>query len=147
MGAVDVKGSSVTCSISDSQSSHALLAVLARRRNALLIASLIALSIGGVLGTDTESASASWSARSTSVPTESPAPSPTPTETAHDSDEKQDSEPGVERDDLGLLGLLFVGGIGFLLATTAAGALLVARERRRRDGEQPITSDVEPADD
>ncbi|WP_181157598.1 hypothetical protein [Microbacterium sp. MYb62] len=69
----------------------------------------------------------------TPTPTSAPTPTPTPTPTSRTTHEQQNGEQGVQRTDLGFLGVAFLFGIGFLLAAGALGVLLSGRARRRRD--------------
>lgn len=78
-------------------------------------------------------------------PTASPAHSPSPTTTER-SHEERNGETEVQRDDLGLLGLLVVAGGGFMLTAVSVGALSVARERRRRDRASAVASETDSAD-
>ncbi|MFJ6532814.1 hypothetical protein [Microbacterium sp. NPDC091662] len=76
----------------------------------------------------------------TPAPTTSPTPTPTPT--AGTTHEQQNGERRVQRDDLGLLGVVFLVGIGFILALGATGVVFAGRARRRRDrATQPEPSD------
>lgn len=88
-------------------------------------------------GADLRSASSTPSPTATPAPaptpTSTPTPTPTPTPTSGTTHEQQNGEQGVQRTDLGFLGVAFLFGIGFLLAAGALGVLLSGRARRRRD--------------
>lgn len=85
--------------------------------------------------TDLRSASSTPSRTATPAPAPTPTstPTPTPTPTSGTTHEQQNGEQGVQRTDLGFLGVAFLFGIGFLLAAGALGVLLSGRARRRRD--------------
>lgn len=102
-------------------------------QRALLIVTLAAtLTVGGSVG---DSASASTTTVETAASTPAPAPTPTssPTQSGDPDHSTPNEEQGVKRDDLALMGVMFVIGLGFILAAGALGVLAVARERRRRD--------------
>lgn len=88
-------------------------------------------------GADLRSASSTPSRTATPAPdptpTSTPTSTPTPTPTSGTTHEQQNGEQGVQRTDLGFLGVAFLFGIGFLLAAGALGVLLSGRARRRRD--------------
>jgi hypothetical protein len=92
-------------------------------------------------GTDLRSASSTPSRTTTPAPAPTPTstpapastPTPTPTPTSGTTHEQQNGEQGVQRTDLGFLGVAFLFGIGFLLAAGALGVLFSGRARRRRD--------------
>ncbi|MFK0240035.1 hypothetical protein ACIQTX_04165 [Microbacterium sp. NPDC090281] len=89
--------------------------------------------------TDLRSASSTLSRITTPAPaptptsTPTPASTPTPTSTSGTTHVQQNGEQGVQRTDLGFLGVAFLFGIGFLLAAGALGVLFSGRARRRRD--------------
>lgn len=83
--------------------------------------------------TDLRSASSTLSRTATPAPAPTPTSTPTPTPTSGTTHEQQNGEQGVQRTDLGFLGVAFLFGIGFLLAAGALGVLLSGRARRRRD--------------
>ncbi|PQZ77470.1 hypothetical protein CQ040_14070 [Microbacterium sp. MYb54] len=84
-------------------------------------------------GADLRSASSTPSRTATPDPAPTPTSTPTPTPTSRTTHEQQNGEQGVQRTDLGFLGVAFLFGIGFLLAAGALGVLLSGRARRRRD--------------
>lgn len=110
----------------------AVACVLLITATALLMSPAASASVAGV-GTPTATSPAP---EPSSTPSPSPSPSPTVEETESDEDrhQKQNGERPVERDDLGFLGILFVIGMGFVLAAGAVGVVFAGWRRRRRDG-------------
>ncbi|MCC2030169.1 hypothetical protein KEC56_11695 [Microbacterium sp. YMB-B2] len=126
----------MTSSTFESHESRTPHSTASRRKSTFRLAVVVAALSAGLLFIGAEAAAASssnWSASSTPAPTETLSPTPTPTESTDKPHQELVDEQGSERGDLGFLGVVFVAGLGFILAAGAVGALLVARERRRRD--------------
>lgn len=106
-----------------------------RRKSTLLAVIVVAAfcAIAPFVGAESATASSDSYASSTPDPTDTPSSSPTPGESTDEPHQERLDEQGADRGDLGLFGVMLIGGLGFVLAAGAVGVSMVARERRRRD--------------